>query len=135
MTDTTDLDLLYLYDGDMSWLGRSMPRFDANANIAVKGGIMGLKKVFDQLLSQRKTFKRVVFDTHGNNGTIFFGDDKGNSEINSGVISKTFSGHDALFPDYTRMYFDWCNVADDDQGWKFLDIPVQRGQVHKMFLG
>ena len=93
MTDTTDLDLLYLYDGDVSWLGRSMPRFDANANIAVKGGIMGLKKVFDQLLSQRKTFKRVVFDTHGNKGTIFFGDDRGNSEINSGVLSKTFSGY------------------------------------------
>jgi hypothetical protein len=117
---TTDLDLLYLYDGDMSWLGRSVPRFDANLNIAVKGGINGLKNVFGQLLSQNKTFKRVVFDTHGYKGMIFFGDEKGNKQIDVGKLSE-FNGYDALFPNYTRMYFDGCNVADDDEGWKFLE--------------
>jgi len=117
----TDLDLLFLYDGDMDWLSRSAGRLDADLAIAVKGGIKGLKKLFDQFLAEGKTFKRVMFETHGYPGMIFFGDEKGNCQIDSDALTASFAGYDALFPNQTRMYFAGCNVADEDAGWGFLE--------------
>jgi hypothetical protein len=121
MAGKSDLDLLFLYDGDMSWLERSVGRFDADLAIAVEGGIKGLKKVFDRFLAEGKTFKRVMFETHGYPGMIFFGDEKNNCQIDSAELTAEFTGYDALFPKYTRMYFAGCNVAEDEAGWQFLE--------------
>jgi hypothetical protein len=117
----TDLDLLFLYDGDMDWAARSIGRPDADLAIAVKGGVIGLKNLFDRFLSEGRTFKRVMFETEGGAGAIFFGEEKGNSQIDSSVLSKTFVGYQALFPNPARMYFSGCNVADKEEGWRFLE--------------
>ena len=118
---STDLDLLFLYDGDMNWLAQSSPRLNADLSVGVKGGVIGLKNLFDRLLGEGKTFKRVVFETHGGPGAIFFGDQKGNRQIDADVLSETFARYDALFPQFGRLYFSGCNVADEDEGWRFIE--------------
>ena len=84
-------------------------------------GVKALIKVLEQLLAEKKTFKRVAFETHGRPGMIGFGSERGNSGINSQTLIDSFGKFDALFPDYTKILFAGCNVADKEDGWKFLE--------------
>ena len=49
---------------------------------------------------------------------IFFKDDA----VHWGDISSIFGGVDyrRIFPSFTRVYFDGCNVAEGNYGWLFL---------------
>jgi len=62
----------------MDWPIRSLNRPDASLSIGVKGGITGLKSVFNGLVAENRTFQRVMFYTNGNKGMIFFGEQKNN---------------------------------------------------------
>jgi hypothetical protein len=128
---SNDLDLLFLYDGDMNWFAQSAPRIGADLSVGVKGGVIGLKNLFDRFVGEGKTFKRAVFETHGQPGGIVFGEEKNNCLIDADVLSDTFARYGALFPRFGRIYFSGCNVADKDEGWKFLEtagkVFFQRG--------
>lgn len=69
------------------------------------------------LVAQGKSFRRVLFQTHGGPGRIWFDNDK----IDAALLRKDFKGkYNSLFPTRTKMYFDGCNVADSSDGWDFL---------------
>jgi hypothetical protein len=125
VTNTRDVDFLYLYGADMSLLTQSPRRHDADLVVGVEGGVKRLKAVFDKFLSERKTFRRVMFETHGNTGAIVFGNEKGNRQIDADVLSRKFDGYDALFPESARLTFSGCKVADDDDGWVFLETAAK----------
>ncbi len=78
-----------------------------------------LQSGLDRALAAGHTFRRVVFDTHGSEGSIYFGKGK----LNTGTMRKFLSarGYERLFPNYSRMYFSGCNISDDETGWRFLE--------------
>jgi hypothetical protein len=113
---------LYIYD-QSSEIDRKQAagRFkddDDVLTIGVSLGVKNLMKVFDQLLGSNQTFNRVVIQTHGGPGKIYFG----NEFVDSNVWKGSFYGlnYDKLFPKFTRMYFDGCNVAAGGAGTNFL---------------
>ena len=112
---------LYIYDKS-SEIDREQAagRFEGDDDVLTIGvslGVMNLKKVFDQLLGSNQTFNRAVIQTHGGPGKIYLG----NEFIDSNVWKGTFYGlnYEKLFPKFTRMYFDGCNVAEGGRGTDF----------------
>jgi hypothetical protein len=83
-----------------------------------------------QLVKDGKTFRRVLWMTHGFPGGISFGQDSLDSNT---LPNFAGNGYEKLFPKTTKMYFSGCNVAGDvecngacnpatrDIGWKFLE--------------
>jgi hypothetical protein len=64
------------------------------------------------------TFDRVVIQTHGNSGMIFFN----HQALTGAGLKMQFAGKgfESMFPSYTRIYFDGCNVAEGSRGEQFL---------------
>lgn len=116
-------DLLQIYDAD-DLLTRSTGAVrEADKVIGIKGGVKGLMSVLDRFVAEKRVFGRVVFHTHGNDGSISFGDEKGNKQITTDVLNRMFAGrkYDTLFTYNARIYFNGCKVAAGDVGWKFLE--------------
>lgn len=80
----------------------------------------------DVLVSKRLFFNRVLVQTHGAPGKI----DIDGKSIYDTTLKSDFVGRNyhALFPTYTLIYFDGCNVAAGSLGDGFLDA------VAKIFL-
>jgi hypothetical protein len=79
-----------------------------------------LEDLMDSLdrLRGRMIFNHVRFQTHGHPGHIRMGPDRlYDTTFEFGMKDK---GYDELFPSYTLIYFDGCNVAADDEGTDFL---------------
>jgi hypothetical protein len=97
--------------------------------------LAGLHSGLAQLVANKKTFRRVLWMTHGEPGSISFGDDTLSSTTLSAFVGK---GYEKLFPQPTKMYFSGCNVAGDadcngacspatrDAGWQFLEAAAFR---------
>jgi hypothetical protein len=121
-----NLDLLYVYDATVSDLE---DRDDADFTVRVKGGGLVMSQEFDKIIAQGLTFKRAVVTCHGKPGVIRF---DGN-DIDSKRLKELFEnkGYDRLFPGKTRIYFNGCDVGDDDVGLAFLEtagsIFLKRG--------
>jgi Domain of unknown function (DUF4347) len=115
---------LYIYDKSSELdrnqaAGRFSNKFASDKDILTIGvpfGIGNLQKVFEQLAGNNQTFDRVVFQTHGDPGKIYFGSEA----VNADVLKTRFTGYESMFPKYTRMYFDGCNVAEGEAGTNFL---------------
>ena len=113
---------LYIYDSS-SGIDRvqAFGRFggaDGVVQIGIEKGIAELKNAFDGLVQRNQIFDRVLFQTHGGPGRIWFGNDA----LNKDVLKTTFSGYTSLFPGAARIYFDGCNVAEGGAGTDFLII-------------
>ena len=77
-------------------------------------------EVLRSLVASNTTFDAAVFSTHGNKGAIFFG---GEQVTYRGLYTMMLDKVDysKLFPGTnSRILFGGCNVADGDDGWKFL---------------
>jgi len=112
---------LYVYDSS-STLDRKQAagRFSGDSGITTLGvgSVQELHLGLARLVANGVTFNRVLFQTHGNSGMIFFND----RTITASDFSTTFASgaYYRLFPQRTKVYFDGCNVAAGDQGWGFL---------------
>jgi Domain of unknown function (DUF4347) len=122
---------LYIYDNDSS-LDRSQARGRFGASevleLPISGGIADLKTQLDKLLSSKQTFTHVLFQTHGGPGRIRFGDDR----LNAAILKSQFAEYSSLFPTWTSIHFDGCNVAQDGEGTDFL---LAAGHVFLKFGG
>jgi len=76
--------------------------------------------LFQMLVRDRVTFQSAIFMFHGKSGTLRMdGDDMGVNEWKWYFADK---GLDRLFPNaMSRLYFPGCDVADGEDGWKFLE--------------
>jgi hypothetical protein len=143
--------LLYIYDAYAPQLvGGPYEESDIH-KLGIEGGPEPLFAALDALVKQGRTFRRCLWQTHGEAGKIFFATKKPpsgdftsltdiakrvDSYFNSqqGITALTFTssnrwvdgGYHRLFPEQTRMYFDGCNVAEGDEGWKFLEAAGKR---------
>jgi hypothetical protein len=115
--------LLYIYDQAIPRVGGRRPADDyIPINLNDKGDWNNdLKAGFDGLLSQNKTFDRVVFTAHGHSGELKIG----GRWVSWGHWREYFikNGHGnyyKLFQPGTRWYFNGCTVADTDAGTEFL---------------
>ena len=112
-------NLLQIYDAD-DWLMRSTGALrGADETIGVSGGIKGLIKALDKLVSEGNVFGHAVFHTHGNEGLIAFNNDR----ITTQVLKEKFTDrkYERLFPIFSRIYFNGCKVTAGDAGWEFLE--------------
>jgi Domain of unknown function (DUF4347) len=111
---------LYIYDKSSN-IDRiqAAQRFIGDKDVLAIGitvGVANLQKVFEMLSGNNQKFDRVVFQTHGSPGKIYFG----NEHVDALTLKSRFQNFDNLFPAYTRIYFDGCNVADGEDGTNFL---------------
>jgi hypothetical protein len=76
----------------------------------------------NELIKKREVFDRVLFQTHGGHGAIWFDMPIGPWGWVSLADEVNFK---ALFPGRTKIYFDGCVVAAGDEGTDFL---IKAGQ-------
>lgn len=111
---------LYIYDkSDGIDRRQANGRFDPGDDIVTLAveNIADLTQRLNQLAAANSTFDRLLIQTHGNSGKIFFG----NTGVGAVNIGSIMAGSEVMFPAWTRVYFDGCNVADGDAGWAFLE--------------
>ncbi|MHC5537221.1 hypothetical protein ACYOEI_03175 [Singulisphaera rosea] len=113
---------LYIYD-KTSFHDRMQAagRFDTTDKGVVTlpvGSIPEVIRGLDELVSQGATFDRMLIQTHGNTGRIWFGDDV----VWNDTWTSQFDGrnYDKLFPSPSRIYFDGCDIAGSALGLAFL---------------
>ncbi len=81
--------------------------------------IDNLVSELDRLVSDGRTFDRVLFETEGNAGMIFFD--------NECITANWWGGRplgrqwSSITTANARVYFNGCNVAEGDCGWAFLE--------------
>ena len=112
---------LYIYDtNDDINREQAAGRFgdDPDVTTLPVGSIDQLHDFLANLVSNRATFDRMLVQTHGDPGTIYFGDEA----MGSLVLDSDFAIKDyyKLFPGYTSIYFDGCRVAMGESGSDFL---------------
>lgn len=111
---------LYIYDSTSEAdVAQADGRFDDDDEV-ISLGIPSrdvLVGALNGLLARRLTFSRVLFQTHGAAGCIKFN----GMSIYDTTLKEYFAGkgYHALFPSYTRFYFDGCNVAEGTLGTEF----------------
>lgn len=110
---------LYIYDSS-SEIDRKQAagRFSGESSVTTlaASSVAELHKMLAGLVVKKNTFNRVVFQTHGNSGAIFFN----HEPINANNLRTVFTVYSRLFPNRTKIYFDGCNVAEGKTGWDFL---------------
>jgi hypothetical protein len=113
---------LYIYDATSEAdRDQAAGRFDDDDNVHTVGitkGPMEVKETFDKLLADHMQFNRLLIQTHGGPGKIWFGDDF----IDASVWKGTFFGnnYEKLFPKPTKIYFDGCDVGAGGRGADFM---------------
>ena len=112
---------LHIYD-TADWVGRHQYKGsnDDTYSISIDEGPQQLLGELNKLLTDGKIFRKVVFTTHGNAGAIFFN----HKQITWYELYHDFNAphYERLFPfKNAKMYFEGCEVAAGDDGWKFLE--------------
>lgn len=111
---------LYIYDASSRvdrW--QASGRFSGNSGLETLAANSrdDLETGLSRLVTQGKTFNKVLFQTHGNSGMIFFSQEA----VTAGTLANySDKNYHRLFPNKTKMYFDGCDVADGKAGWDFL---------------
>jgi len=120
---------LYIYDGsteeDRSQASGRFSKSDGVRSYGVDSK-RALVFILDRLVMEKAYFSRLLVQCHGGPGNLKIN----GSSIWDTTLRDDFAGrgYDALFPLYTRIYFDGCNVAEGSLGSDFLDM------VGKVFL-
>lgn len=111
--------LLQIYDSsDSSIVGTVNARNDAGRTLAGVTSAAALVSVLDGYVSSGRTFDRILFETHGSPGRIYFNHQYIDSTwINSSMAGR---GYEAICPTSTRIYFNGCNVAAEATGSTFM---------------
>lgn len=111
--------LLHIYDSSDSRIVQTanqrgavnqLPISDAN-NLC--GGL-------DSLLAAGSFFDRILFETHGSPGRIYFG----GVYIDAAYWNSIPGRFNNLAASSCRIYFNGCNVAEGTAGWSFLESVV-----------
>jgi hypothetical protein len=114
------VDKLYIYDSTSDAdVAQADGRFDDDEVYTIAApSTERLLLALDRLVAGRARFSRVLFQTHGGPGHIKF-DSQSVWDI---TLKEKFAprNYHTLFPQYTRMYFDGCNVAEGSLGTEFL---------------
>jgi hypothetical protein len=115
------LPKLYVFDAT-STIDRMQAagRFSSSNDVTTLAvlNLPDLENQLDALLKKTALFGRVVFQTHGLPGTIWFGSDS----LSAYHLRENYLKYSRLFPLYTRIYFDGCDVGRGNAGTEFLRV-------------
>jgi hypothetical protein len=122
---------LYIYDASSPEdRDQARVRFgDGDVRALAVASRAELTTELDRLVAEKAYFSRVLVQTHGAPGRIDFN----GLSIYDTTLKTHFAGrgYERLFPLYTRIYFDGCNVAEGSSGDGFLqtvgEIFLRRG--------
>lgn len=115
------MSLLHIYDASDGLIRQTalargeinqLPVSDAGDLISA---LMGLR-------SGPPAFDRILFETHGTPGRIYFGGE--------GISAQTWRqvknyGFTEIVKPNAKIYFNGCNVAEGAEGWKFLTAVAE----------
>lgn len=113
--------LLHIYDSSDLRVRQTAATRGA-ANMLGIGKLADLGPALDKLVRQGHYFERILFETHGGPGRIWF--DTG--RLTAGYWQARRGrrwGH--LVTTNARIYFNGCNVAEGPNGWKFLEAAAE----------
>lgn len=80
-----------------------------------------LAPALDRLVSAGSRFDRILFETHGSPGRIYFGPSAITADWWRAVSDRNYT---SLTTANARVYFNGCNVAQDAAGWDFMEAAV-----------
>lgn len=124
------MGLLHIYDSSDSGIVGTANNRSADKKLAISK-IDELKDSLDQLIREGKVYDRILFETHGDPGMIKF---KG-KELTRSYWLLIPGRYEKLTAPFARIYFNGCNVAEDEVGWRFLEsaarvfMPTSNGEV------
>lgn len=111
--------LLHIYDSSDSQIVQTANQRGAANRLAISDG-NNLCAELDRLLASGVIFDRILFETHGSPGKIYFG-----KNYIGAAYWRTIPGRfNNLAAVSTRIYFNGCNVAEGADGWSFLESVV-----------
>jgi hypothetical protein len=113
------MSLLHIFDASDSRIVQTANARGALHRVPIDNA--DLITPLDALLSARTSFDRVLFETHGCPGKIFFSGKYVNADWFRAVIPR---GYTRLTTADARVYFNGCNVAEGADGWRFLEAAA-----------
>ncbi len=112
--------LLHIFDSSDKRIVQTAGARGVLDRLAVADG-NDLAPALDRLVSSGARFDRILFETHGAPGLIFFG----NRAITAPwLLSVRDRNYTSLTSANARVYFNGCNVAQDKVGWQFLEAAA-----------
>jgi hypothetical protein len=80
--------------------------------------VAGMVGALDKIRMSGTRFDRCLFETHGTPGSIWFGEEALTSEYIEKYLTTRY--WDQIFQPNSRIYFNGCNVAEGQDGSRFL---------------
>ncbi|WP_158879617.1 DUF4347 domain-containing protein [Rhodanobacter sp. L36] len=114
------MSLLHIYDAS-DFRIRLMARSRGTTTLKVTSFTDLLTSLNAQVAAGAR-FERILFETHGSPGRIYFDDDGVSASTLRSMIPL---GYNRLTTPSARVYFNGCNVAAESAGWSFLDAAVE----------
>jgi hypothetical protein len=124
------MGLLHIYDSSDSGIVGTAKNRSADKKLAISDKT-DLKDSLDKLITEGKVYDRILFETHGKPGMIKFN----NKELDRSYWLLIPGRYEKLTAPFARIYFNGCNVAEDEVGWRFLEavarvfMPASNGEV------
>ena len=134
------MTMVHIYDGnrstrlglDNSVANGADARTEDRIRLPVKT-FSEMQQALDNLLVANTSIDRLLVETHGSPGRIYLG----GAAINYKVVDTWFAsrGYERLFANGAHLLFNGCNVAEGDDGWRFLEtfggamLSLNGGQV------
>jgi hypothetical protein len=122
--------LLHIYDSSDSGIVGTAKNRSAEKKLPISSK-NDLMPYLDELNKEGKKYDRILFETHGKPGEISFN----HQSISRAYWLKIPGRYNSLTAPFTRIYFNGCNVAEDEIGWRFLEavarafMPTSNGEV------
>lgn len=112
--------LLHIYDSSDSGILQTANRTIAEKKLPVPS-VEALMGELDKVVASGKVYDRILFETHGKPGKILFN----KQPVEVAYWERIPTRYNSITAQYTRIYFNGCNVADYGAGWKFLEAVAK----------
>lgn len=114
------MGLLHIFDSSDSGIVQTVGARGVVDQLPISTGD-DLAPALDRLVSAGSRFDRVLFETHGSPGHIYFGNQFISAAWWRSVRDRNYTN---LTTANARVYFNGCNVAEEASGWEFLEAVV-----------
>jgi hypothetical protein len=114
--------LLHIYDSSDSKIVQTAEKRGGDHHLVPIDDGNKFVSTLDGLLKEGNAYDRVLFETHGSPGKIYFGNVYIDTDYMAGLAARLYS---RLTTQNARVYFNGCNVAEGSAGWSFLEAAVK----------
>ncbi|MEK7722877.1 MAG: hypothetical protein AAB336_00875 [Acidobacteriota bacterium] len=118
------MGLLHIYDSSDKEIAEKAKKRVSEKSLPISN-IDELQTALNDLLHERKVFDRILFETHGYPGIIRFN----GKSIDTNYWKAKKGRYEFLTAQITRIYFNGCNVGEDEVGWQFLEAVAEAFMV------